>query len=53
MCLEGPCLLPVGPRKVKVSQISDQLNNTELELLGQDALDEAFRTYRTRMGQSI
>ena len=42
--------LPVGTRKVKVSQISDQLDDTELELLGQEALDEAFRTYRTRMG---
>ena len=42
--------LPLGTRKVKVSQISDQLDDTELELLGQDALDEAFRTYRTRMG---
>lgn len=30
-------------RKVKVSQILDQLDDTELELLGRDALDEAFR----------
>lgn len=35
--------VPVRIRKVKVSQILDQLDDTELELLGRDALDEAFR----------
>jgi len=39
----GPLpVVPVRTRKVKVSQILDQLDDTELELLGRDALDEAF-----------
>ena len=39
-----------GVRKVKVSQIADQLDDTELEMIGPELLDEAFRTYRQRMG---
>ena len=40
----------LGIQKVKVSQIADQLDDTELEIATKDQLDEAFSNYRRVMG---
>ena len=40
----------LGVQKVKVSQIADQLDDTELELVGKAEVDEAYAQYRLVMG---
>ena len=40
----------LGIQKVNVSQIADQLDDTELEIATKDQLDEAFSNYRRVMG---
>jgi hypothetical protein len=42
--------IPPNVRKVKVSQVADQLDDTELEVMDQAVLDVAFNHYRSRMG---
>ena len=42
--------IPPNVRKVKVSQVADQLDDTELEVMDQAVLDAAFNHYRSRMG---
>ena len=39
-----------GTKKIKMSQVVDQMDDTELELLPQADLDDAFRLYRQRVG---
>ena len=46
----GSTLKNLGVQKVKVSQIADQLDETELELVEKSVVDEAFATYRNVMG---
>lgn len=40
----------LGIQKVKVSQIADRLDDTELELVGKAEVDEAYAQYRLVMG---
>jgi len=42
--------IPPNVRKVNVSQVADQLDDTELEVMDQAVLDAAFNHYRSRMG---
>ena len=42
--------MQLGVQKVKVSQIADQLDDTELELVGKAEVDEACAQYRLVMG---
>lgn len=41
---------PSTARKVKVSSVADQLDDTELEIIERNKLDEAFAHFRARMG---
>ncbi len=45
--------VPLGTKKIKVAQVMDQMDDTELELLPQKDLDRAFEVYRERMGHGI
>ena len=40
----------LGIQKIKVSQIADQLDDTESEVISKIDVDEAYRTYRDIMG---
>ena len=40
----------LGIQKVKVSQIADQLDDTELELIGKPEIDAAYLQYRSVRG---
>ena len=39
-----------GAKKIKVNQILDQMDDSELDILPQRQLDEAFQLFRSRMG---
>lgn len=41
---------PPKVKKVKVSSIRDQLDDTEIDILAQNEVDETFAVYRERMG---
>ena len=42
--------VPAGPKKVKVAQIADQLDDTELELIDKKVSDQAYQNYRAMVG---
>ena len=46
----GSITVGVGSKRVKVAQIADQLDDTELELIEKKEVDEAYRTFRELTG---
>lgn len=40
----------MGVHQIKVSQIADQLDDTELEVISKGEVDEAYKTFRDVMG---
>ncbi|CAE7281168.1 Kcnh1, partial [Symbiodinium necroappetens] len=46
----GSSKVGVGTKRVKVAQIADQLDDTELELIEKKEVDEAYRTFRELTG---
>eukprot|EP00435_Cladocopium_sp_Y103_P043693 s1087_g12.t1 len=52
--VSGPAAIgslnPSKTKKVKMSAVCDQLDDSEIDLLGQAEIDEAFAVYRSKMG---
>ena len=46
----GTAFKQLGVQKIKVSQVADQLDETELEIVEKSVVDESFATYRSVMG---